>query len=480
MFRIGGLQVRLFAAILCATLISSAAGASPNFVVILTDDQEDTGSMAYMPKTLSLLAQHGVTFTNSFVNLPLCAPSRASFLTGRAAHNHLIGDNGNASEKFTNYEKNALPVWLQEAGYKTALLGKYINGYGKSKQPKSGSRYWTELISRWTSLTGGASARTRVPPGWHLWYGSINESYYDHSINENGKVLTFGHEPSDYSTDVLRNRAVRFVKDQAGSTEPFFMLIATKAAHGQGAKGVKGPAIASRLYEREFMDVEVPRHPAGTEQDVSDRPPSRTKGPNWKRGDEKAYRAALQSLQSVDDLVEAVVNALQDARKLENTVVIYTSDNGFIFANPGREGKNTPYEGSIRVPLLMRGPGIPQNATRSHLVNNLDVVATIVELAGAKPGLQLDGRSLVPLFTDANASWRSAILIDGEKASAVRTEFRKYARSNKGFEELYDLRADPYELENKTGSSFYASDLTALRRIYDSLTSCAGANCWIP
>jgi len=472
--------MRLFVATLCATLISSAACASPNFVVILTDDQEDTGSMAYMPKTLSLLAEHGVTFTNSFVNLPLCAPSRASFLTGQAAHNHLIIDNGSASEKFTNYEKNALPVWLQETGYKTALFGKYINGYGKSKQPKSGSRYWTELISRWTSLAGGASARTRVPPGWHLWYGSINESYYDHSINENGKVLTFGHEPSDYSTDVLRNRAVRFIKDQAGSTEPFFVLIATKAAHGQGAKGVKGRAIPSPAYQDKLVDVKLPRQPAHDEQAVSNKPPGRTRGPNWQRGDEKAYRAALQSLLSVDDLVQAVVNALQDARKIENTVVIYTSDNGFIYGTPGREGKNTPYEGSIRVPLLMRGPGIPENATRSQLVNNLDVVATIVELAGAKPGFQFDGRSLVPLFTDANASWRSTILIDGGKATAVRTEFRKYARSKDGFEELYDLRADPYELENKADSPSYASDLTALRRIHDNLTSCAGASCWIP
>jgi arylsulfatase A-like enzyme len=128
----------------------------------------------------------------------------------------------------------------------------------------------------------------------------------------------------------------------------------------------------------------------------------------------------------------------------------------------------------------MRGPGIPENATRSQFVNNLDVVATIVEFAGAKPGLPLDGRSLVPLFTEANAPWRSAILIDGRSFKAVRAESRTYVRSDKGFEDLYDLRADPYELANKADNAFYASDLTALRRAYDSLTSCVGASCWMP
>jgi N-acetylglucosamine-6-sulfatase len=172
-----------------------------------------------------------------------------------------------------------------------------------------------------------------------LWYASLTGSYYNDSINENGKDLTFGHEPNDYSTDVLRNRAIRFIKDQAGATEPFFMLIATKAPHGQGADGVKGPAVPSPAHQHDFMDVELPRHPAYNEQDVSVKPPLRIPGPEWKRGDEKAYRAALQSLQSVDDLVEAVVDALRDAQKLDNTTVTYTSDNGFIYGDPGREGR---------------------------------------------------------------------------------------------------------------------------------------------
>ena len=473
--------MRIFAAILCTVLISSAACASPNIVVILTDDQDDTGSMAYMPKTISLVAEHGITFTNSFVNLPLCAPSRASFLTGQSAHNHKIMSNqtnkGGGWEKLKDYETNMLPVWLQDAGYETALLGKYINGYGKDKQSKGRRGSWLQLISRWMSF-GGPQAS--IPPGWNLWYASISKSYYGGTINEDGKILTLGQEPSDYATDILKNRAVRFINDQEGATKPFFMLIATKAPHGQGEKGVKGPAIPSPAYQDKFMDVKLPKQPAHNEQEVTNNGSITTRGAKWQRGDEKAYRAALQSLQSVDDLVEAVVDALRDARKLDNTVIIYTSDNGFIYGNPGREGKNSPYEGSIRVPLLLRGPGIPENAKRDQLVNNLDVVATIVELAGAKPGRTLDGRSLVPLFTDANIPWRSAILIDGKGAEAVRTASRKYIKSKNGSEELYDLATDPQELENKAGSSSYASDLAALRRVHDSLTSCTGASCWSP
>ena len=476
------LQMRFVAAILLVTCLSSAASASPNFVVILTDDQDDTGSMTYMPKTLSLVAEHGVTFINSFVNLPLCAPSRASFLTGQAAHNHGIIDN-DGGKKFGNYEKDALPVWLQEAGYKTALIGKYINGYRIRKQPKSWSKYWSDFINELVGPSDEANAQTSttVPPGWSFWYASPSGSYYHVRINENGKVLKFGDGPSDYSTDVLRNRAIRFIKDQAGSTEPFFMLIATHAPHGQGeGDGVKGPAIPAPAHQHEFTEVELPRHPAHNKPDVSNEPLQKIRGPEWERGDVKAYRAALQSLQSVDELVAGVVDALRDARKLDNTVIIYTSDNGFIYDDPGREGKNSAYEGSIRVPLLMRGPGIPEDATRGQLVNNLDLVATIVELAGAKPDLSLDGRSLVPLFAERDVAWRGALLIDGGTFEAVRTDSKAYIRSANGFEELYDLYADPYELENKARDPSYANDLTMLRADYDRLAPCVAASCWMP
>jgi N-acetylglucosamine-6-sulfatase len=300
-----------------------------------------------------------------------------------------------------------------------------------------------------------------VPAGWDLWYAFTEPRYYDYTINENGKLLNFGHEPADYSTDVLKNRAVRFIKDQAGSSTPFFMLIATKAPHGQGEEGQMGLAIPSPAYAQAFSETKLPTTPAFNEADVSDKPHKVAKSPALdevaKNKIEASYRAELQSLQSVDDLVGGVVDELRSTGRLNNTVIIYTSDNGFEFGDHRLLGKNSVYEPSIRVPLVMKGPDIPQNETRNQLVNNLDLVATIEEIAGLAPNVVPDGRSLMPVLRDGKAPWRSAILVEGgvdvssnsSRYAAVRTATRKYVQHEDGFEELYDLLVDPYELENK-------------------------------
>ncbi len=486
--------MRIIAACLLLLCNTTLAAAAPNIVVILTDDQDDTGSMNYMPKTLSLLAEHGITFTNSFVNFSLCAPSRSSFLTGQASHNDGIKSNKASKDggwnSFKKDEENVLPVWLKAAGYKTALLGKYVNGYAKGKRPH-GLGYWASVAGSWLDLSSvPANPATYVPPSWDLWYALTEERYYDYSVNENGTLINFGHEASDYATDVVKDRAVRFIKNQAGSTSPFFMLVATKAPHGQGDEGEKGPAIAAPKYEHAFMDVTIPRNPAFYEFDVTDKEPSFRQTPVvvGRRGNlETEYRKELQSLQSVDDLVEAVVTMLRDTGKLDNTLIVYTSDNGFLFGQHGLSGKASPYEGSIRVPLVIRGPGVPENQKRSQLVNNLDIVATIEDLAGTKPGLACDGHTLVPLFADANAPWRSAILIEGgndrgpaaKRYAAVRSADEKYVKYDSGFEEFYDLAADPYELASKVHDAKYTGDLARMRGMEQKLRTCAGPDCWI-
>ena len=218
--------------------------------------------------------------------------------------------------------------------------------------------------------------------------------YYDYAINENGNILSFGTSPADYSTDVLKNRAVRFILDQAGSNQAFFLYVASKAAHAEGKH-----AIPSRNYEQALADVTLPKGPAFNEENVrhkSLKPPRLSEEATRELG--TAYRAALQSLQSVDDLVEALVGALKSAGKLDDTVIIYTSDNGYLFGEHRMIGKSAAYEESIRVPLLLRGPDIPANETRSQLVDNLDVVATIVDLARREPSIALDGRSFCLSF----------------------------------------------------------------------------------
>jgi len=296
-------SMRVLFAIVLLLVSSTASLAAPNIVVIMTDDQDDTSSMAYMPKTLSLIAEHGVTFKNSFVNLPLCGPSRASFLTGQAAHNHGIRANSPLDaggwEAFKSKEANALPVWLQAAGYKTALIGKYLNRYGQQG-----------LYGAWLGWFGGlinvefkgptiGNPRDWVPPGWNLWYAfsGTRPKYYDYSINDNGKMLSFGKAPSDYSTDVLRERAVRFIQDQSASEAPFFLFVAPKSVHAEGSRAIPSPQ-----YKDVLSHVRLPESPAFNEEDLRRKAIKAPRVGNATKEDlAKTYRAALQSLQSVDD-----------------------------------------------------------------------------------------------------------------------------------------------------------------------------------
>jgi len=482
--------VRILFVALSVLLVTSEASAVPNIVVIMTDDQDDTSSMAYMPKAHSLIAAQGITFANSFVNLPLCAPSRASFLTGQAAYNHGIRANspldGGGWEAFKAKEANSLPVWLKAAGYRTALIGKYLNRYGQ--QTTLGA--WLAWIGSYLKIdfkgTTIGNPRDWVPPGWDLWYAftGTRVRYYDYSINENGTILNFGDGPSDYSTDVLKNRAVGFILAEAKREDPFFMLIAPKAVHAEGKHAIPSPK-----YDQAFRDVSLPMGAAFNEKDVSRKA---VKAPRLRKENmeelELSYRAELQSLQSVDDLIEALVDALKSTGKLDNTVIIYTSDNGFLFGEHRLVGKSAAYEESIKVPLIIRGPAIPANEMRAQLVNNLDVTATILDLAGAAPGVAPDGRSLAPLLADADAPWRSALLIEGpvnrfqEKGHryvGVRTATRKYVKYDDGFEELFDLSADPHEIKNEGRNVSYADDLAALRDIEATLKGCAGESCWV-
>ncbi|MBK5197338.1 MAG: sulfatase [Methyloceanibacter sp.] len=483
--------MRLFAASLLLLASTTAPMAAPNIVVIMTDDQEDTGSMAYMPKLHALVAEQGLTFTNSFVDVSLCAPSRASFFTGQAAHNHGIKANNPADdggwEAFKAKEDNALPVWLKRAGYKTALIGKYMNRYGQQSSFGAWLAWAGNILNIEFKGPTIGNPRDWVPPGWDLWYAFTGSRvrYFDYQVNENGTILEFGHRPGDYSTDVLKDRAVHFILDQSAKPDPFFMLIATKAVHDQGKRALPAPQ-----YAKAFEELRLPMGPSFNEKDISHKSlKARPIHGVTKAELTKHYRAELQSLQSVDDLVEAVVDALKRAGKLDDTVIIYTSDNGFMFGEHRLIGKSAAYEESIKVPLVMSGPGIAKNETRSQLVNNLDVAATIVDLASASPGTAPDGRSLAPLFADAHAPWRSAILLESpinrfqfpaKRFTGTRTATRKYVKYDSGFEELFDLEADPNELNNVAADPAYANDLAPLRELNDRLKACSGASCFVP
>lgn len=440
----------------------------PSIVVIVADDL-DARSVEHMPRVGALLAAAGVDFENSFATLPLCAPSRASLLTGRYAHNHGVRHNGGVDGGFAELRRRGteaatVATWLKAAGYHTALLGKYLNGY-----PGGDPSY--------------------VPPGWDEWHAVYSDqgsnTYFNYSISENGRAAMRGASAADYETDVLAGKAADLIARWSADPRPFFLFIAPPAPHL--------PAIPAPRHASALEGVSAPRVPSFDEQDVSDKPAwVRQAGPLRRRQEaalDQLYRRRLQSLLALDDLVEKVVTELSRRGRLDASYVFFTSDNGF-FQGEHRivQGKAAAYEESVRVPLLVRGPGLPAGARRAHLVGNIDLAPTLAEIAGAAPPDDLvDGRSLLPLLgrePPAEDGWRRELLLDlwpeGEAGvpeyHALRTRDRLYVEYATGERELYDLVADPFELANRY-DSMRPGAVAPLAARLASLRRCSGPSC---
>jgi arylsulfatase A-like enzyme len=456
---------RALALIVLLLAPAPAAAASPNVVVIETDDQT-VADLAVMPQTRALIGAAGVRFTRSFVSLSECCPSRATFLTGQYAHNHGVLDNEPPYGGFARLRgAETLPVWLQRAGYATGLVGKYLNGYGRTD-------------------------RYLVPPGWTDFEGLIGSStyrFYDFTMNVNGLLETTS---LDYQTDAITERSVDFVQRNAGRF-PFFLWTTYVAPHAGGPTELDDPigyqsTVPAPRHYGAFGGAPLPRPPSFNEADVSDKPGLIRKRPLLTPAQIAALtelrRQRLASLLAVDEGVARIVETLEATGTLANTVVIFTSDNGFM-AGEHRvpSGKLLAYEPSIRVPLLMRGPGIPAGVRRRELVWNGDLAPTIVALAGAQPAFPLDGRSLL-----APPAPRRAILLEGPavrktlglpRFTGLRTHRYKYVEHVWGARELYDLRRDPYELRNLARSPRMAGVKARLALRLARLRGCAGAGC---
>jgi N-acetylglucosamine-6-sulfatase len=473
----------------------ASAGASPqrppNVVVLMTDDQT-VEDMAVMPRTRELLGSHGVTFARSYVSYPVCCPSRATYLTGQYAHNHgVMGLYPPTGGYGRFHRRHSLPVWLDHAGYATAHIGKYLNGYG------------TQVAAD-------------VPPGWTEWHGAIDGSTYrmwGYTLNENGKRHTYGspfvEDPRLYQTDVYRNKAINFIRRRAPSDRPFFLSVAFLAPHHESAsiRRVTGrlvraaprhaAALAGRLFEttRSF-----------DEGDVTDKPeflrrPQLTLGAM--DGIAEHYRERQRSLLAVDEAVEAIVDALREEGELDDTYILFTSDNGYMQGEHDvPSGKMLPYEPSTQVPLLVRGPGIPQGQVSRELVGNVDLAPTILHVAHASADVPLDGRSLLPFARHPRLRSRRPFLHetgglrfvpvrdqdqDGAPAvrrilssGAVRTARWLYIEYRSGARELYDLARDPTELHSHHADPRYAGVRHVLHRVLRGLVNCRGASCRRP
>ena len=480
----------------------------PNVVLILTDDLalDDVNGRALenMPNLKSLM-ENGTTFENAFVTNSLCCPSRATFLRGQYTHNHEILSNepprgGYEKFRFLGHENSTMATWLRERGYRTAFFGKYLNGYSD----------------------------TRVPPGWDEWYG-VAGNFLSNDLNENGAVLRYDPD-TDHLDDVISERASGYVERTAGADPPFFindrpflMWIGTKAPHQ--------PATPAPRHEDDLADVRLPRTPSFDEMDVSDKPGWVNSNPKLsaeqKSYMEELHRKRLQSMLAVDDMIGDLVTSLRKSGELDDTYIFFTSDNGFHLGQHRLgAGKWTPYEEDIRVPLVVRGPGVPEGETLPHMVLNNDIAPTFADIADAEIPSFVDGRSLVPLL-DAEPTplkyWRRAFVVeavaersgvpqvpfvnessvtplltgdplpkDWRRTSAATAQLSKewgrpwlkalrtrsylFVEYKTGEHELYDLRRDPYQLDN----IYEGASPTLLGRLeaqLDKMRQCEAEGC---
>ena len=440
------------------------AGATgrPNVVVVMTDDQ-DVGSMRVMDAVDARLASEGTTFRNFFATTPICCPSRATFLTGQYAHNHGIGgkDPYEAAVDLNFDESGTLPVALDQAGYRTGLIGKYLSGYG-----------------------GDDERPSDIPLGWDSWHGAWGPPtrQYDYTLNENGELNHYGTGPRDYQTDVYARKAVNFIGRSAREPDPFFLTVAPSAPHGE--KGVRkldrNPRPAPR-HEREFEHEPLPTPPSFDEEDVSDKPffvqqqPTIDEARRRKLVEEHQDR--LASLLAVDDAVARIVAKLRRTGELDDTLIFFTSDNGFLAGQHRLHGKKVLYEESVRVPLIVRGPGFPAGAVRRQVTGNIDLAPTIIDAARARPLRVMDGTSLLPLAADPGVRRKRDILLENTASGAVRTPRYMYAEHPRDELELYDLARDPLQLESLHLDSAYDGVRERLDRRLAELRSCAGATC---
>jgi N-acetylglucosamine-6-sulfatase len=526
----------------------------PSFVVIQTDDQTldqlyatftppGGAPLTVMPNTLALLGERGITFNRYYVSYPLCCPSRVSLLTGRYAHNH--NDRGNVPPNggFTGFATRAayshnLPVWLQNAGYRTIHIGKFLNGYGDEPYDNG--------------LT--------VPPGWNAWHTVLNADtshyYYGYTLNDNGvldgpfgdsgswetreygTVDDFGCPfaplnglPCFYETDIFNRIAT---EELLGTPEakPFYLQLDYTAPHGDFRRPA-GPEPAPRHYNT----LAGAPYPHGSSQgfnegNVNDKPRFIREAPYLSPTDNHTYRVyyqkALESLRSIDDGVKQVVDTLGAMHRLRNTYIIFTSDNGFFYGEHRLTGgKFLAYEPSTHLPLLIRGPGIKPGGQTGEIAANIDIAPTILELAQAEADKSIDGRSLVPYMLDPSLRTRRPILFEsfvetndveengggpaaapvgiaagatgggpgvnahrpGASASIVappkdyegiRLGPYKYIEWPDGEKELYDITKDPYELNNKARDANLFPIRAFLHNELERLETCIGRVCQEP
>ena len=495
---------------------ATGATTGANVVFILTDDMPSS-ELVGMPNVQSLIAAQGTSFSQAYISFPLCCPSRATMMSGLYMHNHGVRGNvppNGGWPRFRPHESNDLPVWLQDEGYYNVHIGKYMNFY---------------------SILNGTLP---VPPGWDEWYGKMSEDalYFNYQLIEKvgldatPRVTFYGNQPIDYQTDVFGHRAIDFVNDSAVSRQPFWLNLWFNSPHGPFDPA---PRDVFRL-----SGSPLPKLLAFNEKDISDKPKwlqKQIKKPLRKKQIkviDNERRRQLEQLLSVDQAVGELVRSLESRGILDDTYIIFTSDNGF-FRGEHRiaSGKYLPYDPSARVPLLIRGPGIPAGAVSSEVVWNGDIPQTIDQIASGLQNLAVDGRSFLPYAENPALRSTRPVLLEGDtgpggtgseaaqssaararaarvhvagrrgvanldqepnaiKSAAnntdtapafrsIRTDRYEYTVYANGQTELYDMRRDPAQLRSLAKDRRYGPVRKWLFNHLAALSTCAGTACRI-
>jgi len=530
MMMVGGLHERAWAG---PRKNLSNFGNRPNVVLIQADDLVRS-DVRYMPNVQRYLTRGGTTFTNYNAPYPLCGPARASLLTGQLAHNDHVLANFKANDggyyqlrdlpgKLS--QKNSLGPWMHRAGYRTGFVGKFINDYG-TLDP------------------------TEIPPGWDSWKALIDQStydYYNYAMNLNGKVRYWGdpdyakqqmnlgsiaakdapdtfagflalfhqafpvwdyfgwQRPKDYTMDVNGKMANDFVKGSVKSRKPFFLYYATPGPHAEDTNHLQGlrPGAPDpdprppKRYEHTFDDLQLPRPPDFNEADVSDKAANVKDLPLLTDSQIEtvtaSYRGRLGAVKSIDDQVGKIVKTLKKSGELKNTLIIFNSDNGYLQGEHRlAASKFLPFENSIRVPMVIRGPGIKAGRKLNGVSLDVDVTPTILKAAGARPGRVMDGISLLGAARNRAKLPRRDIPMEAERSVfkfttpltkfdlpfyGVKTGRYKYVHWSFGDIELYDMKKDPYELDNIAGDPGMAGVIGKLEAKAAALQKCKGETC---
>jgi len=518
---------------------AQAGGTRPNIVLIMADDLDVASlgrmlepDLALMPNFKRYFVDEGVRFANAFVTNSLCCPSRATYLTGQYSHNTNVLTNHSPSGSLGAFRASStLAVWLSDAGYRTSHVGKFLNGYGLTFPAD-------HVAGGDQCMASGGEAITPpqyIPPGWRDWYGLLDTDgstyrMYNMWVNDNCAIRLEARRPDDpgdlrrdgYQTDVLAWRAVRFLDESAPAGGPFYLEITPLAPHLEIFRGITRFEPYQEVWKWDIRPA--PRHagsvslwapiPPAMNEDLSDKPAWMQPGARRERPPLTAedylyltrqYRHRLESLRAVDDLIGALVRALERNGQLGNTVLVFTADNGFLYGEHNMSEKLVAYEESIRVPLYVRMPGGGGPRVLDALVLNNDLAPTIAELAGATPDLVADGTSLVPLLQGgAIGDWRKRFLVEHRDSGALAdvptyAAVRQKSASPAGavtdllyleYEnpdvdglwntpEFYDIAADPHQRQSLHASQDPVRVLQRylLRGVLGQLKTCTGESC---